>query len=191
VSVFNVLLAGVGGQGIVFTSRILLEEAVLRQCPARGAETHGMAQRGGSVVAHARFGPCHSPLVIPGTGHLLLALEPREGLRSLPLLRDGGTFLVNTPGLDFIDQDSSAELSTYLDDHRIVVLPLDAAKIAAELGNPMAVNLILTGFAAALPQTPFTLEGLRDAVPRVARSHHEAMIAALEAGHRAGMREPA
>ncbi len=188
-SAFNVLLAGVGGQGIVFMSRVLMQTALLRGAPARGAETHGMAQRGGSVVAHVRFGACRSPLVIPGTGHLLLALDCREGIRSLKFLRPQGLFLANSPGPGPLAELTDDALRGLLARNRITVRTLDAARIAAGLGNPMAVNLIMAGFAAALPAIPFTLEDLRRAIPLVARSHHLAMIDAAEAGHRAAESE--
>lgn len=189
-SAFNVLLAGIGGQGIVFLSRVLMQTALLHDAPARGAETHGMAQRGGSVVAHVRFGACRSPLVIPGTGHLLLALECAEGIRSLKFLRSAGTFLVNSPDADPLAELAGDALRGLLERSRITIRAFDAAGIASGLGNPMAVNLIMAGFAAALPMTPFTLEDLRQAIPRVARSHHLAMIEAVEAGHRAAELEP-
>jgi indolepyruvate ferredoxin oxidoreductase beta subunit len=183
VSSFNLLLAGVGGQGVVLSSKLFLEEAMSRGSEARGAETHGMAQRGGSVVAHLRLGPCRSPLIVPGTGHMLLAMERLEGLRNLRFLRPGGAFLINSPGLDFI----GSEIRAYLERERAQVLHLDASRMALDAGNPLSVNMIMAGFAAAHPTTPFRIEGLREAAGRIMReSFLKGSLEALDAGYAAG-----
>jgi indolepyruvate ferredoxin oxidoreductase beta subunit len=179
VSSFNLLLAGVGGQGVVLGSKLLMEDAMARGSEARGAETHGMAQRGGSVVAHVRLGPCRSPLIIPGTAHVLLALERLEGLRNLRFLRPGGAFLVNSPELEFM----GAEIRAYLDRIEAEVLHLDASRMARDAGNPLSVNVIMAGFAAAHPSTPFEIEGLREAAGRIMRERFlEGSLAALDSG---------
>jgi indolepyruvate ferredoxin oxidoreductase beta subunit len=179
VSSFNLLLAGVGGQGVVLGSKLLMEDAMARGSEARGAETHGMAQRGGSVVAHVRLGPCRSPLIIPGTAHMVLALERLEGLRNLRFLRPGGAFLLNSPELDFM----GGEIRAYLERIEAEVLHLDASRMALDAGNPLSVNMIMAGFAAAHPRTPFVIEGLREAAGRIMREKFlEGSLAALDSG---------
>ncbi len=92
-SAFNVFMIGVGGQGIGLLSEVLLRAADAAGLPVVGCDTHGLAQRGGTVVSHLRVGAgAHSPLVEEGTADLALALERHEALRALhSMLRDGGT----------------------------------------------------------------------------------------------------
>ena len=179
-SSFNAVLAGVGGQGIVLASRVLIEDALKQGHSVRGSETHGMAQRGGPVVAHVRTGACHSPMVSPTTAHLLIALERMEGLRNLAFPRPGGIFLVNSPDLGFLDPPIAAYLKRY----QIECLALDASSIAASAGSPRSVNMILLGAAAALRTAPFDLDGLQSALAQIV-SHRalEMNLEAMSIGH--------
>ena len=182
-SSFDTVLAGLGGQGILLVSRVLVEEALQRGLPVRGAETHGMAQRGGPVLAHVRVGQCSSPLVVPGTADVLVALERLEGLRNLRYLRSGGLLLVNSPDLDFL----GAEAASYLRRREVDVVHLDASRMASEAGNPLSVNIIMAGAAAARPATPLDMDSMRKAVTRVAHPRFlEASLEALESGYAAG-----
>lgn len=90
---FNVFMAGVGGQGIGLLSEALIRAADAAGLPVVGCDTHGLAQRGGTVVSHLRIGAgAHSPLIEEGTADLVLALERHEALRALlAMARDGGT----------------------------------------------------------------------------------------------------
>ena len=84
----NVLLCGVGGQGIITASAVLAEAALVSGCDVKKSEVHGMSQRGGSVESHVRFshsGKVHSPLIPAGEADLLLAFEVLEALRKLPM----------------------------------------------------------------------------------------------------------
>ena len=87
----NIALCGLGGQGILFMTKVLAQAAMDKGLNIIGAETHGMAQRGGSVISHLRIGDAESSLVRSGTANLLLALEENEGYRNLPLMADGAT----------------------------------------------------------------------------------------------------
>ena len=87
----NILLVGVGGQGILLASEILSEAAMLAGFDVKKSEIHGMSQRGGSVVSHVRFGTeVFSPIVPEGEGDILFGFEMMETVRALPLLRPGG-----------------------------------------------------------------------------------------------------
>ena len=83
----NFVLGGLGGQGILFMTKILANTALTKGYRVMGAETHGMAQRGGSVVSHLRLGDIESSLVKNGSAHFLLALEENEAYRNLPFLK--------------------------------------------------------------------------------------------------------
>src|SRR5512139_77248 len=92
----NILLVGVGGQGILLASEILAETFMLAGFDVKKSEIHGMSQRGGSVVSHVRYGrEVHSPIVPEGEGDILFGFEILETYRSLPLLRQGGTVVAN------------------------------------------------------------------------------------------------
>ena len=92
----NVLLVGVGGQGILLASEILSEAAMLAGFDVKKSEIHGMSQRGGSVVSHVRYGAeVFSPIVPEGEGDILFGFELMETVRSLPLLRPGATVIAN------------------------------------------------------------------------------------------------
>lgn len=95
-SVTNILLVGVGGQGILLASEILSEAFMLAGFDVKKSEIHGMSQRGGSVVSHVRFGTeVFSPVVPEGEGDILFGFELLETYRALPLLRPGATVVAN------------------------------------------------------------------------------------------------
>lgn len=182
---YDIVLAGVGGQGILLASRILMEEAMLRGSSVRGSETHGMAQRGGSVVAHVRLGPCNSPLVLPTTARLVLGLNAIEGIRALPFLGPNSMFLANAPDLGFM----SDEVKAYLAKHQITVQTIDASTMALQRGQPRTVNISMLGFAAAQPGTPFSLDSLQQVVSNTVKPRfRQANLEALHIGYQAQTR---
>src|SRR5664279_2250692 len=92
----NILLVGVGGQGILLASERISEAAMLAGFDVKKSEIHGMSQRGGSVVSHVRYGrEVFSPLIPEGEGDILFGFELMETCRSLPLIRPGGTVVAN------------------------------------------------------------------------------------------------
>jgi indolepyruvate ferredoxin oxidoreductase, beta subunit len=92
----NILLVGVGGQGILLASEILSEAAMLAGFDVKKSEIHGMSQRGGSVVSHVRYGKeVFSPIVPEGQGDILFGFELMETYRSLSLLKPGGAVVAN------------------------------------------------------------------------------------------------
>jgi len=150
-TVTNILLVGVGGQGILLASEILSEAFMQAGYDVKKSEIHGMSQRGGSVVSHVRYGrEVHSPIVPEGEGDILFGFEIMETYRSLPLLKKGGTVVAN----DLRIQPPSVLLGqeTYPDDlpGKIAALfpdflLVDGQKLAAEAGNIRAANTVLLG----------------------------------------------
>ena len=132
----QLIISGVGGQGILFVTRILAETAIRQGLPVLTSETHGMAQRGGVVISHLKAGPFASPLVRPGRADGLLCLKAENIPVHRPFLRPGGWLVVN-----------AKEAPTGLAGQPLHFL--DADSLALELGNPQALNLILLGFALA------------------------------------------
>ncbi|MEO0140171.1 MAG: indolepyruvate oxidoreductase subunit beta [candidate division WOR-3 bacterium] len=148
----NILISGVGGQGVVLASEIISAAAMEAGHDVKQSEVHGMAQRGGSVVSHVRFGPrVFSPLVEPGTGHLLLSFEKSETLRWTGLLNPAeGVIVMNTQ--EIIPVTVSQGLSDYphdaverLREAGFRTIAIDALKLAKEAGTERAVNVVLIG----------------------------------------------
>lgn len=176
----KLILAGLGGQGVVFLTRLLAQTAVALEHPVMVSETHGMSQRGGSVVSHLKIGGNQAPLIRRGTADLLLALEPDEAVRNLPFLRQGGTACVNA------ENGLRPEVEEHLERLGIQVLCLPASRIAVELGFAAIANVVLAGFAASHPALPFPLDTLRETIAAIAPRGQELNLRALEAGFQAG-----
>jgi len=153
----NVLIVGVGGQGVILVSKVLALICQRQGFEVKQSEVHGMAKRGGGVFSHVRFGPkVWSPTIPQGEADVLLAMEWAEGLRWLNhLRRDGGTFIADTrrivPPFAFRNRKHGSQ-STYSPEAPRDVMEmvgsgyaLDASKIAADLGEPRAANTVLLG----------------------------------------------
>ena len=125
----QIVVSGVGGQGVLLVTRLLAEAAMTLDLPVFTSETHGMAQRGGTVLSHLKVGDFPSPLIRPGQADGLLALKAENLKAHGPFLNPEGWTVVNAAG----DLPGA----------------LDAEAIALDLGNPKAVNLVLLGFALA------------------------------------------
>lgn len=132
----QIVLSGVGGQGILFLSRILADAAIAKGLPVLASETHGMAQRGGVVTSHLKVGGFFSPLVRAGHADGLLVLKEENLPLHGPFLSPGGWVVVNAPAAP-------------KEDGGIRVHALDADALALAAKTPQAVNLILLGFALA------------------------------------------
>jgi indolepyruvate ferredoxin oxidoreductase, beta subunit len=150
----NIFLAGVGGQGILLASEVLGEAFLRAGHDVKKSEVHGMAQRGGAVTTHLRFGPTvHSPLIEPGTADLLLAFEKLEALRFLHMLAPGGTIVVNVQEIPPAPVSAGRErypegILERLREDTPRVHAVDALRAALALGEVRAVNLVLAGAAS-------------------------------------------
>lgn len=130
----QIVITGVGGQGVLFITRILAEAAVEKGLRVLTSETHGMAQRGGSVVSHLKVGRFVSPLIRPAMADGLLALAPENLDQHAFYLKPGAWTVVN-------QKDAGAA------EKKPDTFAIDAEKPALTLGAPKSVNLILLGFA--------------------------------------------
>ncbi len=147
----NILLVGVGGQGILLASEILAETFMLAGFDVKKSEIHGMSQRGGSVVSHVRFGrEVCSPTVPEGEGDILFGFELLEAYRSLPLLRPGAEVVVNdyriAPPSVLLGQaaypdDIPARIRSRFPDFLLV----DGLHMAQQAGDVRAANTVLLG----------------------------------------------
>lgn len=149
--VISILFVGVGGQGTILASKILTEGLLNNGYDVKMSEVHGMAQRGGSVTTQVRFGEkVYSPLIEKGTADVIVAFEKSEAARWLPYLKNDGYIVVNdyeiypVPvliGAEKYPEDVNTKLKALVNNTVII----DAAKIAKDLGNIKAQNVVLLG----------------------------------------------
>ncbi len=154
----NFLLAGVGGQGTILASDVLVNVGVRAGYQAKQAEVHGMSQRGGSVTSFVRWGKVvYSPLVGAGEVDVFLSFEKAETLRNLSQLRAGALTVVNMQAIEPVTVTSGGQ--PYPDDNRLrkavaqvtdKAVYVDGERIASELGNAKAANVVLLGALSAL-----------------------------------------
>lgn len=175
----QVLLCGVGGQGILFATRILSEAAVKLGYPVIGSETHGMSQRGGSVTSHLKIGDFRGPLIRRGSADLLFCFEKGEIFRNLTFLRPGGVGHLDAPDLNFIP----ADIRDLLKKQKTTLRYFDASRTALEMDAPLVLNLILIGFAARHDDFPLRSDMLREVIREVTPDRfRELNLRALEVG---------
>ncbi len=176
----KLVIVGIGGQGVIFATRVLSETALALGHDVIGAETHGMSQRGGSVISHLKVNAQGGPLVRQGSADFLLALDPDEAYKALGFLRDGGIGFVNTGREDFPRPEIAARLA----ERGIELHKLNADAIAMELGSPALANVALIGFALAHPTFPFGYEAVRETLVRISKERfREANLEALARGY--------
>lgn len=153
----NVLLAGVGGQGVLAASETLAVAALAEGLQAKQSEVHGVAQRGGSVVSHVRFGPrVFSPLIRAGQADVLYAAEQLEALRYAHLLKAGATIVMNDQAIRPIKFPGDAEqnypqhVPEFLREKGYTVIVVPALQTALELGDKRCANIVLLGALTTL-----------------------------------------
>ncbi len=166
--VTNILIVGVGGQGVLLASEVLSEMAMLSGLDVKKSEVHGMSQRGGVVSSHVKFGPkVYSPIIPYGQADILISFEQAEALRAVDMIKKDGLLATSTTrlvppiasgGKFKYPDDPVAELKKKLDN----VIALDADSIAKELGNPRLVNTLLLGVVSA--RLEFSPENWEEAI---------------------------
>ena len=172
--VTNIILVGVGGQGIILASDVLAEAALLAGYDVRKSEVHGMAQRGGSVSSHVRFGKSvNSPLIEQGQADYMLAFEKAEGLRSCDFLVENATIIMND--IEIIPPTVSLGMGEYPDGipQRLQELGfniklIDAGGLAKKAGTAKAANVVLLASIASFLDIEKDLweEVIRNRVPK-------------------------
>ena len=181
----NIIIVGVGGQGILLTSKILGYLALKMGDDVKVSEVHGMSQRGGSVITHVRIGEnVASPLVTPGEADMVIAFEWLEALRSEFYLRQGGAMIANThrmlPMPVIMGKADYPELA--IDGHPLYAL--DAQELAERCGSVRAVNIVLLGVLSQL--LPWPAEAYEEAVAACVKPATLAVnLAAFRAGRAA------
>jgi indolepyruvate ferredoxin oxidoreductase beta subunit len=185
----DIILAGVGGQGILTIASVIGKAAVNKGLYLKQAEVHGMSQRGGDVQSHLRLSdkPIQSDLIAKGGADIILSVEPMESLRYLPFLKKGGYVITNTKSFNnIVDYPTEEELLNAINKIENHVA-INADKIAKdEVGNARAMNIVMLG--AASPYLKMDIEHLEDAIKELFGSKGEkivdANIKALHIGRR-------
>ena len=183
----DIILAGVGGQGILSIAAALGSAALTNNLYMKQAETHGMSQRGGDVQSYMRISdkPIYSDLIAKGTADIILSVEPMEALRYLPFLRKGGYVVTNaTPFINIPNYPDTAALSATLAalPHHVVI---DAETIAKEAtDNVRASNFVMLGAASPFIEIPF--EYLEDGIRAIFSRQGEDVVEMNLKGLRAG-----
>jgi len=147
----DIILAGVGGQGILSIATAIGVAALTNKLHVKQAETHGMSQRGGAVVSHMRISdkPIHSDLIPEGQADLILSVEPMEALRYLPYLSKTGHIITNiAPFINIPNYPNLNEILEQLNSNERII-SIDADKTANELGSKLVSNMVMLG--AAIP----------------------------------------
>ena len=177
---FNILIAGVGGQGVILMSELLGQAAVADGLRVRGSEILGMAVRGGSVTSSIRIGEdVYGPLIPTGKCNALVGMEPSEALRNITYLSKSSLVLLNTavtaPFTVFIGESKYPSLEEILEklgkaSGRIV--QLDAVKTAETAGSRLAANIVMLGALFGTGQLPIKIAAIKETI----RAHFPAKL---------------
>lgn len=169
----NILLCGVGGQGIVLASKLIAQAAMENSLPVMSAETIGMAQKGGSVFSHVRIGSnLSTPMIPKGGADVIIGFEPAEAVRMLPYLKKDGTVIVNScptkPVTAMLSASSytGKEMLDYLKKNVERLTIVDCERAASEIGSLKVVNMILLGAAAATGELPISMADIKSCLAK-------------------------
>ena len=186
----DIILAGVGGQGILSIATVIGDAALNEGLYLKQAEVHGMSQRGGDVQSNLRLSsdPIYSDLIPKGGADLIISLEPMEALRYLPYLKEDGWIVTsNKPFVNIPNYPAIEEVIKHIEaiEHHVLV---DVEELAKEAGAPaQAANMVLLG--AAIPMLGIDHDKIMEGVKRIFARKGEAIVnsnvAAIEAGYRA------
>ncbi|MHA1637348.1 MAG: indolepyruvate oxidoreductase subunit beta [Candidatus Thorarchaeota archaeon] len=175
---YNIIFAGVGGQGLMLLSSILGKAAVDSGLEVKTGEQHGLSQRSGSIYVHFRVGKPISPLIPYGKADMMIAMEASEALRYIEYLKDNGVIIMSNRIMPSVAETESVALdkegkTKYLRVEDIVeqlkkitnrIVLLESLKLAIEAGNARTENSVLVGAAVSCPDFPIPEDEVRKAV---------------------------
>lgn len=189
----SVFLTGVGGQGILSFARVLGELALIKKVNVLMSETHGMAQRGGSVVATVRMGEAYSPMIGKGRADLLVGLEPLEAARYADMISPEGAAVVNIAPI--IPYSVSAMKTKYppiptllgaLEEMAALVIAFDAIEVAQKVSFTLAANSAIMGAVAATGRIDATPDEFKRAIKKVVPRKSKENLVAFDLGFEIG-----
>ena len=176
----KVIITGIGGQGIVFLTRLLSQTALELGQGVVVSETHGMSQRGGSVISHLKINGSDAPLIQRGSADVMIALDAGEATQNLDFMRRGGAVFVNSA------EGLHASLAPHLERLDIRVLNYPATAVAVELGSPAAANIVMAGFVAAFSVLRLPYQNMIQTLKQISKKGSENNLRAIHAGFEAG-----
>ena len=190
----NIIIAGVGGQGVVLMSEVLGNAAVRDGLKVRGSEVLGMAQRGGSVFSNIRLGEdVYSPMTADGKCDLLVALEPSEALRNIQYLNKNSIVIMNirkvipaTVSMGKSTYPEIAQIKAKLESVSAKVVAMDAVEMADKVGNRQASNVVMLGALFGSGKMPIKIETVKESIrERVPAKAVEVNMKAFDLGYNA------
>ena len=176
----DIILCGVGGQGILSIATIIGEAATKAGVNLKQAEVHGMSQRGGDVQSNLRLStePIYSDLIAQGGCDVVISMEPMESLRYLPYLSKNGVIVTsNKPFINIPNYPEEKALFEELDALPNEVIKLDIEQVAKDAGNARGANMVLLGMAAPFIEI-VTVEQLRSAIATIFARKGDAVVEA-------------
>ena len=198
---YNILFAGVGGQGLMLLSSILGKAAVDSGLEVKTGEQHGLSQRSGSIYVHFRIGNPISPLIPYGRADMMIAMEASEALRYIEYLKDDGVIIMSNRVMPSVAETKTVALdkekkTKYLKVEDIVeqlgkvtskIVLLESLNLAVKAGNARTENSVLVGAAVSCPDFPIPKEEVRKAVlalvpPKTKDANSRAFDLGLDAG---------
>lgn len=188
---YNIVLCGVGGQGTILASKVIAQTAVRLGQNCRVGETHGMSQRGGSVISHVRIGSdVYGALTPDAQGDLMIAFEPVESLRYMNYLKKDAYIILNSQPI--IPTSVNAGLATYPAYDKILkelsvaschIVDVPATKISEEIGGVLFLNMVVLGTATKVPGFPYTEKEIKQSIEELVKPKFiEINLKAYEAG---------
>lgn len=192
--VCNIVVAGVGGQGVLSTARLLGRASTMAGLDVRGGQIYGLSQRGGSVEATVRIGPVGTAFISAAEADVVLGFEPLEAERILPRMSAATTVLVNqtpiVPASLTLDRSAYPELASIVEEIGAtagVVEVVDGNEMAADVGDPRLLNIVMLGAADGFRLLPIPSDALATVVENYgAASDPEARSRAFHVGRVAG-----
>jgi len=179
------IIVGIGGQGILFSSKVLGKVALDRGDNVMGSEVHGMAQRGGSVISHFKVGDYKSPLVKAGQADVLLAFDQNEAVRNLHFLKEGGSLVINVFNEKIFD---NRNLNEYIEKKKLKVFRLKGYEILKEhmKGNFLFLNVLILGAMCGAEVGNVGIEEVKKAITELAPpKFRDANIKVVDLGYEA------
>lgn len=183
----DIILAGVGGQGILSIAATIGTAAIDLDLQLKQAEVHGMSQRGGDVQSHLRLSsnPIASDLIPQGKADLIISIEPMESLRYLPMLSKNGWIIANTQ--PFINIPNYPDLEQIIEKIKSIPnhIAINADEIAKEIGSERSANMVILG--ASAPFLDIEISTLEKAIQSIFGSKGENVVALNLKAFRAGL----
>jgi indolepyruvate ferredoxin oxidoreductase beta subunit len=177
---FNIVLAGVGGQGILLAAEILGTAAIKGGFNVRVSEIHGMAQRGGAVSSSVRIGEkVLAPIVLEGRADVILGFEPLETLRNVKFASEKTLIIMNDEKIPptesiakMLEYPSLEEIVNRIRDFTKTIVIVEAAKLAKKAGSILSENAVMIGALAATEKTPIGNQSIIDALKELVQPKH-------------------